>query len=155
MASKLRLRVFVVFSQLASAAGCGQVADLGNNGSGGAGAGASDDSTGGTVANTGGETGGRDPATGGVTDTGGARPIPPDDACVAGVLTANACLACHSVASAAVIGAGLVLEGSNLGARLSATQATYKGVTVNAASCVPGALIIDPVSPADSILLRT
>lgn len=107
-------------------------------------------SSGGSTGMTGGTT-----ATGGTTGTGGSGDvIPPDDACVAGVLASNACTACHSTASASSIGADLVLEGTNLGARLSTTKATYKGVAANAGACVQGALIIDPVTPANSILLK-
>jgi hypothetical protein len=112
--------------------------------------------TGGALS-SGGSSGGGTGGTSGNGDTsltGGAWSAPPDDACVAAVLAANACTVCHSVASAAAIGSGLVLEGTNLGARLSTTRATYKGVSKNAGSCVEGALIIDPESPADSVLLK-
>jgi hypothetical protein len=74
---------------------------------------------------------------------------------VATVIAAKACTACHSMGTASVpsIGAGLVLEGPNLGARLSTTKATYF-MAKNPAACVPGALIIDPDNPANSILLK-
>ena len=103
--------------------------------------------TGGTVGATGGTTG----TTGGTTGTGGSSDmIPPDDPCVATVFQTNACVACHS---AALSSGGLNLDGGNLGARLSMTKAMYKDVA-NMAACVPNALIIDPVTPANSILLK-
>jgi hypothetical protein len=70
------------------------------------------------------------------------------------VFATNSCTVCHSTASASSIGANLVLEGTDLGKRLAMTTATYKGVTKNAAACVPGALIIDAATPANSILLK-
>jgi hypothetical protein len=118
-------------------------------------------STGGTGTVTGGTgttTGGTGTTTGGTgTTTGGSSGmIPPDDPCVASVIAAKGCTACHSTAAASLIGANLVLEGTNLGARLSTTKATYMGVaaSMNPGACVQGALIIDPVTPANSILLK-
>lgn len=102
---------------------------------------------------TGGTTGGTTGTGGSGTGGGGSGMIPPDDACVATVMTSS-CVACHSTAAAPIIGANLVLEGSDLGARLSKTTATYKDVNMNPASCVAGALIIDPGSPEKSILLK-
>ena len=115
--------------------------------------------TGGSTASTGGSTGttgGTSTGTGGSTGTTGGTSsgTPPDDDCVAGVLTKQACTACHSNTLAVQAGAGLVLEGANLGARLSTTPAGYKMVTTNADKCVQGALIIDPNTPANSILLK-
>jgi hypothetical protein len=154
-------------SLLVSAASCGQVSDLGNNGSGGSAS--AGDSTGGIVftggtgdvpSGTGGieSTGGIENtggivSTGGTPGTGGEMPVPPDDPCVASVLASQSCVACHSIASASIIGAGLVLEGSNLGARLSTTRATYDGA-INKTNCMDGALIIDPESPRESILWK-
>ena len=125
-----------------------------NPGTGGTGT-----TTGGTGTTTGGTgttTGGTGTTTGGTgTTTGGSSGmIPPDDPCVASVIAAKQCTSCHSTAAASFVGANLVLEGANLGQRLSMTKATYMGVTTNAAACVKDALIIDPVNPANSILLK-
>jgi hypothetical protein len=57
------------------------------------------------------------------------------------------------VAAATFIGSNLVLEGPNLGERLSQTQAQYQGVT-NPKSCVPGNWIIDRDNPENSLLLK-
>jgi len=61
---------------------------------------------------------------------------------------------CHGAQFKDILGGGLDLSGKNLGARLSTTTAMYKGVTKNAANCKMGALIIDPTTPAESILLK-
>jgi hypothetical protein len=108
--------------------------------------------TGGTMGATGGSATGGTVGTGG-SGTGGTAMAPPDDPCVATVFSSQTCTVCHSTAAAASIGAGLILEGTNLGARLMTTKATYKGAS-NMAACVPGALIIDPDVPANSILLK-
>jgi hypothetical protein len=95
--------------------------------------------------------------TGGSTGTptgGGGSAVPPDDACVATVLSSKGCsTTCHSADLAPTTGANLRLDGTNLGARLSMTKATYQGVT-NAGACVPNVLIIDPSNPSNSLLLK-
>jgi hypothetical protein len=57
------------------------------------------------------------------------------------------------VAAASLIGSDLVLEGPNLGERLSRTQAQYKGVP-SPNACVPGRWIIDRDTPENSLLLK-
>jgi hypothetical protein len=81
--------------------------------------------------------------------------VPPDPACVAQVFQSRLCSTCHSpVFTQPEAKGGLDLDGTNLGMRLSTTTAKYAGVTVNPAACKPGALIIDPVNNAESILLK-
>lgn len=91
---------------------------------------------------------------GGSSSSGGASNavIPPDDACVAQVFESELCTLCHS-ANPGGTGGGLSLVGSDLGKRLSMTQALYMGVS-DAGKCVPGNLIIDPANPSNSLLLK-
>lgn len=117
--------------------------------------------TGGSQATTGGtgSTSGGTGATSGGTEstTGGSSSVvPPDDACVASVLMNNGCTGCHNANTVSIptLGAGLALDGANLGQRLRTTKATYASVTKNADKCVKDALIIDPTAPSNSILLK-
>lgn len=128
----------------------------GNPGQGGSTAGGSAGVAGGVAgtpaggSNTAGTSPGGAPAGG----TGGGM-IPPDPPCVATVFSGHGCTSCHGGGSTIIelIGGGLDLSGSNLGARLSKTAALYK-TQKNVANCKQGALIIDPAMPTQSILLK-
>ncbi|HYO95095.1 MAG TPA: hypothetical protein VER33_11315, partial [Polyangiaceae bacterium] len=83
---------------------------------------------------------------------GGAPPmvvVPPDPDCWKAVY-ANQCKLCHTGATLS----GLDLNGPNVGAMLSKTAANYSKVTGAKTDCKAGALYIDPVTPANSFLLK-
>lgn len=92
--------------------------------------------------------GGTTPGSGGM----GADVVPPDDPCVAGVM--QQCEVCHSKAVANLFGVDLVIEGPEYGKSLVGLKATYKSVMKNPDKCIPGALIIDPTTPANSVMLK-
>ena len=101
------------------------------------------------------------PGGGGNTAQGGngtagstSKPPPEDPPCLNDVLQGQNCFLCHvQSANLDATGGGLLLTGSNLGMRLSGAPAQYKGVS-DAAACTPGALLIDPANPAESVLLK-
>ncbi len=88
------------------------------------------------------------PGQGGATGSGGGpSQIPPDPSCVADVFANGnygCSTVCHSSSSAASVGGGLDLSGSNLGQRLSTTHSKCSGQT----------FIIDPATPSNSMLLK-
>jgi hypothetical protein len=121
-------------------------------GSGATGAGAAGMAT---VAGAGGSggSGGSDGGSGG-GGSSGVPVVPMLTACAQEILSMK-CSLCHQPALAASPGFGMLdVSGADVGNRLVNKLATNSGPITDKASCRPGALLIDPVTPSKSVLLE-
>jgi hypothetical protein len=106
-----------------------------------------------SAAQGGGTSGGAGPMGGANPGSGGGGALPPDDQCLEGVFSTACAVACHKPGAGVALGESLNLTGGNYGMKMAGVPATYQGVT-DPSTCKAGALLIDPTTNAESVLLK-